>query len=125
MTNYEYYKEQIERITRLGLAFGIDKTTDEVACCNRINCTDCKFHGACSYKKIKWADEEYQEPTVDWNTIPIDTPTLVSDYGTVWYRRYFAGVGSDGTPTVYPNGATSWSVGETINSVTYNYIKLA
>lgn len=125
MTNYEHYREQIEKITRLGLGFGIDKTTGEVDYCSFITCTDCKFFGGCHIRKIKWADEEYEEPSVDWNTIPIDTPVLVSDYGAAWRKRYFAGVNNDGKPTVYPNGATSWSVGDTTGCVGYKYVKLA
>lgn len=125
MTNYEYYKEQIERITRLGLMFGFNTKTGEVAYCNNIDCADCKFYGACGYKKLKWADEEYVEPAVDWSKVPIDTKVLVSDDGVTWQKRHFAGVKLGGKPTVYIHGMTSWSAGDTTGWVKYKYTKLA
>lgn len=65
--------------------------------------------------------EEYQEPSVDWSTVPIDTKVLVSDDGEKWLKRYFASY-EDGRVYVWYGGGTSWS-----NNLTspYNYAKLA
>lgn len=123
MTNYERYKEDIERITRLGLTFGMGKTTDKVEPCNCITCTDCKFFGACSTKKLKWAYEEYQELFIDWSKIPIDTKVLVSRSGKTWYKAYFAGVNASGNPMVWSTGSTGWSADG--RRIMYEYIKLA
>ena len=127
MTNYEHYKEQTERIARLGRGVAMNATTGEIVCCGDINCNECLFQGSedanCSQKAFKWADEEYKEPEVDWSKVPIDTPVLVSDDGVNWERRYFVRKPAEAMFGVYSNGATSWS---TDNCVTwYRYAKLA
>lgn len=130
MTNYEHYKEQMERIARLGRSVAMNATTGEIVCCCDINCNECLFQGSedanCSQKAFKWADEEYKEPEVDWTKVPIDAPVLVSDAGVnCWSRRYFAGVSKQGEPLVYPNGKTSWSSESFHRPETWSYIKLA
>ena len=129
MTNYEYYKEQIERIARLGRRVAMNATTGEIVCCGDINCNECLFQGSdvanCSQKAFKWADEEYKEPETDWSKVPVDTPVLVSDDGTNWVHRHFAKVTNTGAICVFSGGATSWSA-DTTNPITwYKYAKLA
>lgn len=130
MTNYEHYKEQIERITRLGREVAMNATTGEIVCCWDIRCNECLFQGSedanCFQKAFKWADEEYKEPETDWSKVPVDTPVIVSNDGSFWYNRYFAGVNYKGDPAVFPDGGTSWS-NETLDREFeyFNYIKLA
>ena len=130
MTNYEYYKEQIERIARLGRRVAMNATTGEIVCCVDIDCNECLFQGSedekCSQKAFKWADEEYKEPEVDWSKIPLDTPVLISVDGKNgnWFNRYFAGVNEKGQPTVFCYGATQWSNGYE-EPCHFKYIKLA
>ena len=130
MTNYEYYKEQIERIARLGRRVAMDATTGEIVCCVDIDCNECLFQGSedekCSQKAFKWADEEYTESEVDWSKIPLDTPVLISVDGKNgnWFNRYFAGVNEKGQPTVFCYGATQWSNGYE-EPCHFKYIKLA
>lgn len=128
MTNYEHYKEQIERITRLGRRVAMNATTGEIVCCWDIRCNECLFQGSedanCFQKAFKWADEEYTEPEVDWSKVPVDTPVLVSDDGVNWKRRYFAKVNNTGEIFAFSCGATSWSADE-YSPVRYKYIKLA
>lgn len=39
-----------------------------------------------------WLDEEYEEPKVDWNNVPVDTLVRVRDGEyEKWRLRYFAG----------------------------------
>lgn len=127
MTNYEYYKEQIERIARLGRSVAMKVTTGEIVYCGDINCNECLFQGSdvasCSQKAFKWADEEYTEPEVDWSKIPVDTPVLVSDDGVNWERRYFVRKSAEAMFGVYMHGATSWSADGYV--VWYRYAKLA
>ena len=112
MTNYEHYKEQMERITRLGRRVAMNATTGEIVCCGDTRCNECLFQGSedanCSQKAFKWADEEYKEPEVDWTKVPIDTPVLVR-HGNRWLKRHFAGVDDNGQPTAWNLGVTSWS----------------
>ena len=130
MTNYEHYKEQIERIARLGRRVAMDATTGEIVCCVDIDCNECLFQGSedekCSQKAFKWADEEYTESEVDWSKIPLDTPVLISVDGKNgnWFNRYFAGVNEKGQPTVFCYGATQWSNGYE-EPCHFKYIKLA
>lgn len=61
MTNYEYYKEQIERIARMGVAVAFDNVTKEICRCDSSNCGRCLFIGGdCEENALKWADEEYK-----------------------------------------------------------------
>lgn len=96
MTNYEHYKEQTERIARLGRSVAMNATTGEIVCCGDINCNECLFQGSedanCSQKAFKWADEEYKEPEIDWSKVPVDTAVLISVDNKNWFNRYFAGV---------------------------------
>lgn len=130
MTNYEHYKEQIERIARLGRSIAMKVTTYEIVCCGDIGCDECLFQGSedgnCFQKAFKWADEEYKEPEVDWSKVPVDTPVLVSNDESFWYNRYFAGVDDEGNPFVFPYGRTSWSnIRGDCRWTSYKYIKLA
>lgn len=126
MTNYEHYKEQMERITRLGRRVAMNATTGEIVCCADINCNECLFQGSedanCSQKAFEWADEEYKEPEIDWSKVPIDTPVLVSDDGVNWRRRYFVRRSETGLFCVYSNGTTSWSADNCESR--YKYAKL-
>ena len=129
MTNYEHYKEQTERIARLGRGVAMNATTGEIVCCGDINCNECLFQGSedanCSQKAFKWADEEYKEPEIDWSKVPVDTPIFVSENGTNWVRRHFAKVTNTGAICVYSDGATSWSADTTNPIRRYKYAKLA
>lgn len=131
MTNYEHYKEQMERITRLGRCVAMNATTGEIVCCADINCNECLFQGSedanCSQKAFKWADEEYIEPDVDWSKVPIDTPVLAAMDKAKWYNFYFAGTDDRGNTYVYSYGRTSWSSKTAYDGDTVKvpYIKLA
>lgn len=46
MTNYEHYKEQTERIARLGRSVAMKATTGEIVCCGDTNCNECLFQGS-------------------------------------------------------------------------------
>lgn len=39
----------------------------------------------------------------------IDDPVMVSNNGTIWDKMHFAGVNSEGKPTAFRHGVTSWS----------------
>lgn len=82
MTNYEKYKNDIEKFTRLNISFALDKDTKEIVECAGFNCNGCVFNcssGHCDDNKLEWADAEYIEPEVDWSKVPVDTPILVRD----------------------------------------------
>lgn len=124
MTNMEKYKDTLADILSKIIAI----VDGELVMCKNAICSDCLFWHSCGkpeHKKeiIDWLNAEYQEPSVDWSKVPIDTPVLASGDGKRWYRRYFAGV-RDGNPETYDVGATSWSVDDNRTCV-WKYMRLA
>lgn len=56
-----------------------------------------------------WLDEEYEEPEVDWNKVPVDTLVRVRDYEYCeWNLRYFKGI-DDSRSDRY----MAWTCGDT------------
>lgn len=124
MKNIEAYKDKLDNL----LAAVVAIVDGEPVLCKYANCGDCLFRENCGEKThrkkfIDWLNAEYQEPSVDWSKVPIDTPVLVSSDGEIWYRRYFAGV-RDGKLETYNSGATSWSVDDNRTCV-WKYMRLA
>ena len=134
MTNYEHFREQIEKFTRVNVDFALNKETKKIVICDRgFNCLKCEFFDKsatectynCANKKLKWADEEYVEPKVDWANVPIDTKVFVKDSeDDKWLPRYFAGY-NDKRVRTWDNGVTSFSAKSTRSYSTWNYAKLA
>lgn len=125
MTNYEKYKDDIEKLQSNSIAF--DKSKNKIVKCMNIICEDCAFYEKfdnCRLNAMKWAAEEYKEPEVDWSKVPVDTPILVSNDDTNWVRRHFAKVTSLGIIWVYSGGGTSWTA-DTNPIIGYKYAKLA
>lgn len=64
----------------------------------------------CSMLFALWLDEEYIEPEVDWDSVPVDTLVRVRDYeDKEWRLRYFKGIDNRHTDRflVWGCGATS------------------
>lgn len=123
MTNREAYKDKLDGMLAMILAVAKGKPVF----CDDMFCRECDFKGRCMGRKdavLNWLNAEYQEPTVDWSKVPIDTPVLVSDDGEKWHKRYYAGMGDDGDPKVYSFGQTSWS-GTDVARISYEFMKLA
>ena len=124
MTNRKAYKDTLDNL----LAGIIAVVDGEPVLCENANCRKCLFTKNCGKNEhkqeiIDWLNAEYQEPSVDWSKVPIDTPVLASCDGKRWYRRYFAGM-RGGEPEAYDVGATSWSVHDNRTCV-WRYMKLA
>lgn len=125
MTNYEKYKDIIEKFQGNSIAF--DKSNDRIITCVDIACRDCAFYAKydnCRLNAMKWAAEEYKEPEIDWSKVPVDTPVLVSHDGKKWSRRHFSRV-VNGIPYTWMYGSTSWTAHNNHNNeITHHYIKL-
>lgn len=127
MTNYEHYREQIEKIARIGRVVAVNKDKKPCVCCIT-HCEDCiafdaaNMTGKTCYEVIdEWADEEYIEQEVDWSKVAVDTPILVSDDIENWYCRHFAKY-ENGLVYAWDAGKTSYTTDATI---TWEYAKLA
>lgn len=123
MTNYEKYKDDIEKLGDKRVAF--DKFKNKIVKCVGLACDDCAFYknyDDCRLNAMRWAAEEYKEPEIDWSKVPVDTPVLVSDNNRDWYHRHLAKV-IENRPYIWGDGRTSWTTDG--NDVLYKYIKLA
>ncbi len=123
MTNREKFKDELDEMLSVFLAVVEGKPVP----CEDTDCRECDFRGKCPVREncvIDWLNAEYQEPSVDWSKVPIDTPVLASDDGEKWHKRYYAGVGDDGDPKVYSFGQTSWS-GTDGARISYEFMRLA
>ena len=127
MTNYEHYKEQIKRFTRMGQKVAINKDTNEIIPCADIGCVGCLFgaYDSCTKKSMAWADAEYIEQKVDWPKVAVDTPILVKQLRhNDWSRRYFSHYDNkNGLVCAFSDGKTSWTGQDDWKS--WNYAKLA
>lgn len=124
MTNYEHYKKQIEKFTRMGQKVAVKKDTNEIIPCSDIGCGGCLFgaYDSCTKKSMAWADAEYIEPTVDWAKVPIDTPILVNNSICLdWVRNHFAKY-ENGRVYAWEGGKTSYTTDKTCY---WKYAKLA
>lgn len=124
MTNREAHKDKLDNL----LACIVAVVDGEPVLCENASCNRCLFRGSCGKPErkkeiIDWLNAEYQEPSVYWSQVPIDTPVMASIDGERWYRRYFAGV-RGGKPETYDSGATSWSAGDNRTCV-WKYMRLA
>lgn len=99
----------------------IGSKTDSKCICEMGDCR------ACLIRLTLWLDEEYEEPEVDWDNVPVDTLVRVKDFGDdVGILRYFKGIDAcnpverfvawaDGKTSVTANGnCTNWAFCELV-----------
>ena len=124
MTNREAYKDTLDIILAKAIAVvdGKPEPCATASCKRCLFLVNCREHGN-EKDSLEWLNAEYQEPSVDWSKVPIDTPVLVSSDGGMWCGRYFAGM-RDGKLETYNSGATSWSVDGNRTCV-WKYMRLA
>lgn len=128
MTNYEKYKDKIDKIWNDGKVIGVTEDCKVTSCDEILSCNECIFNEECGLKSQKWLVSEYKDPAenVDWSKVPIDTPVLVREYETdKWIPRYFAGINEDGNVIAFDSGATSWSDDGENLTVNWKQAKLA
>lgn len=127
MKNREKFAEQIIDIALPRSGIAVNLTSGKPCPCAETNCFDCLFHGKdkdCVVLSREWAEKEYEEPSVDWSKVAVDTPILVRDSeGGRWLRRYFAKY-ENGKVCAWENGATSWSA-YNISIISWEMAKLA
>lgn len=83
MKNREKFAEQI-----IDIAFqryrnmAVNLTSGEPSICGKIKCSECLFSESnkdCEVLLKEWAEKEYEEQSVDWSKVAVDTPILVRD----------------------------------------------
>ena len=92
MTNYEKNKAQLDMYAVADIPWSVKKDGEIISCVNACY-TDCIFDlSTCPFERLKWLQEEYKEPEVDWSKVEVDTPILVRHgENCKWKKRYFAG----------------------------------
>ena len=86
--------------------------------------TECQ---SCTVALQLWLDEEYEEPEVDWENVPVDTLVMVREReDQEWILRYFKGINEDSLRHRYE----AWESGATSKTASgkylcWNYCELA
>lgn len=127
MLNKEKYKEKIwEFIAKYGEIPAVTKGKFKI--CEDVDCEECDLFKLplhyCNKKFVDWLNLEYVEAEIDWTKVPVDTPVIVSNDKERWYTRYFA-LFDNGKLKTWSCGATSWSVDDKSELVSWNYKNLA
>lgn len=128
MTNYEKYKDEIDKIWNDGKVISVTEDCKVTSCDKISSCNECIFNEECDLNSQKWLVSECKDPAedVDWSKVPVDTPILVRDYeDDEWIKRYFAGINEDGNVIAFDSGATSWSDDGENLTVNWKQAKLA
>ena len=90
----------------------------------RISLGGCEFEISEDYSLEDLFKLEFTEVVVDWSTVAVNTPVMVSEYGPHnWYRRHFAYY-DDKEDIVYAfnDGCTEWSAQGIVTG--WEYFKL-
>lgn len=126
MKNREKFAEQIIDIALQRDKIAVNLTSGEPCACREIKCSECLFGGRnCEVSLREWAEKEYEEQTVDWSKVPVDTPILVRDHKeNAWKKRYFAKY-ENGMVYAWDEGTTSWSACESNNITSWKMANLA
>lgn len=128
MTNYEKYKDEIDKIWNEGKIIGVTEDCKLTSCDKILHCNECIFNEGCDLKSQKWLVSEYKDPAedVDWSKVPVDTPVLVKHHETdKWMPKYFAGINGNGNVIAFEDGTTSWSDDGKNFTLSWEYAKLA
>lgn len=94
MKNREKYKNELRDVIKMdGSICGFVKKHGVFQMFGKDLDSFCEMTCAtCGTALQLWLDEEYKEPEVDWNKVPVDTLVRVRDGGyEKWRLRYFAG----------------------------------
>lgn len=128
MKNIEKFAEQIIDIALQRDKIAVNLTSGELCACGNTRCSECIFSGKnkdCEVLLREWAEKEYEEQSVDWSKVAVDTPILVRDHKeNAWKKRYFAKY-ENGIVYAWDEGTTSWSACESNDITSWKMAKLA
>lgn len=125
MKNREKFAEQIIDIALQRSKIAVNLTSGKPCSCREIKCSECLFGGRnCEVSLREWAEKEYEEQTVDWSNVAVDTPIYVRrSEDEQWKKRHFAKY-EYGKVHTWCDGTTSWSSDADITCV-WEFAKLA
>ncbi len=127
MKNREKFAEQIIDIALQKNEIAVNLTSGELHTCYKIGCSECLFNESgkeCGVLLREWAEKEYEEQSVDWSKVAVDTPIYVRrSENEQWKKRHFAKY-EYGKVHTWCDGATSWSSYADITAI-WKFAKLA
>lgn len=130
MKNKEKFHDEIFEIACDGRVLAVTKKGIP-SVCDSFNCKNCLFHedshclSRISNRLKNWLESEYEEPSIDWGEVPVDTPILVrNSEDALWSKRYFAKY-EDEIVYTWMDGRTSWSAMYPTEFSRWKYAKLA
>ena len=112
MKNREKYKnELVDVIKEDGMVCEFVKKHEVYRMFEKDSTSYCNMACAtCSTALNLWLDEEYEEPEIDWNNVPVDTLVRVRNRAKdKWFLRYFKEIGDEHLNCRY----FTWSGGTT------------
>ena len=128
MKNREKFAEQIIDIALQRDEIAVNLTSGEPCACEKTRCSEWLFSESnkdCEVLLKEWAEKEYEEPSVDWSKVPVDTPIYVRrSEDEQWKKRHFAKY-ENGIVNAWSEGATSWSAYGSDNIIDWEMAKLA
>ena len=129
MKNKEKYAEKIIELSLRQEKLAVNKLTGELTSCDELECMNCEAQdGEHDCNLVEWGEREYEEckePPVDWESVKIDTPILVSDHEEgKWLKRHFAGV-FNGKVHAFEEGRTSYTNDVIKPPLPWKFAKLA
>ena len=122
MKNREKYKnELVDVIKKNGVVCEFVKKHEVYRMFENDSNSYCEMACAtCSTALNLWLDEEYEEPEIDWNNVPVDTLVRVRDVESEeWTLRYFKGIDEKATESRF----MAWGNGTTSNTAYGNYTR--
>lgn len=125
MKNKEKYAKEIFDVACSGDAIAFDERNNKLVPCTDFDCSQCAFYKAknCKVGRENWSNSEYEEQTIDWSKVAVDTPILVNNEGydsKHWLHRHFSKF-ENGKVYVWASGCTSWT---TDGDISWEYVKL-
>lgn len=127
MNNREKYKnELIEVIKKDGKMCEFVKKHEVFRMFGMDSISYCKMTCVTCGTALKlWLDEDYEEPKVDWNKVPVDTLVRVRDYEDQdWTLAYFIEMDSEHNFVTWADGRTSKTAIYDENTYTWKYCEL-
>lgn len=104
MTNAGFHRDKIEKFEGESFCGDFIKPMLWNGDCAGVDCDYCHV------LMMLWLQEEHEEPEVDWESVPIDTPILVrGDEEDEWRKRYFAGLSDREGTYAWADGTTSFT----------------
>ena len=113
MKNREKYKNELMDVIKMdGKTCGFVKKHGVFQMFGKDADSFCEMTCAtCATALQLWLDEEYEEPEVDWDNVPVDTLVRVRDSESEeWILKYFKGIDEEAPEcrfVAWDDGATS------------------